>query len=328
MRTKLLYLFITCVCSASLLAQVPTPYASFPFDDNFMDENQNVISQNMGNLTIVDDAVRGKVANFPGGAAASADSINYLSMGTDVYNFDGVTYNCWFNGEPLMWSRIFTAATLNPDGVLAEAFCTPSNGRLAGKLSWTVDAGTSRPGNPENDPGKEMPWPGDFVSGTWYMVTFSQDETNMKLWIDGVLVGDSVHTAGKPSDLEVAVCMIGKAGWPDPLLQGMMDNFKVFDKVLSDAEVAAIYEAESVTSGVKKLQESPNLIAYNVNNEIYIKNKANAQISSVQIYNVTGSMVLRRDEFTGVIRHNLPPSIYIVKIQSNLGDFISKILVE
>ncbi len=332
MKTKLLFLFITGICSAALLAQVPTPVASFPFDTDLLDENQNVLSENMGAVTIVDDAVRGKVMYVPAGPGnAAPDSNNYLKYdyAAGCTNYSEVSYSIWFNCNTVnTWSRILTVAAWGPEAYYPEFFITPANGRLGGRLSVSVDCGSVAGIDHRL---VEIPYSDAAISaGTWYHIVATLNATNMKFYVDGVLVADSAHTSGAPNTWPgISWMCTGRAGWPDPLPDTYFDNFKIFDKVLSDAEVTAIYDAEQPgASNVKQIQNSPDLVVYNLDNQIYIRNQANMRISSIQVYNVTGSMVLRRDEYNGAIRHNLPPSVYIIRVQSDLGDYISKIIIE
>ena len=47
-----------------------------------------------------------------------------------------------------------------------------------------------------------------------------------------------------------------------------------------------------------------------------------------EAFEEAGRMVYQTNDFTGAIRHGLQSSIYIVKLQSNRGDYISKIMIE
>lgn len=323
MRTKLLFTLVCTLIAGYLFAQ-PEPVASFPFDEDFLDAKEMIASQAEGNVVIGDDAVRGKVALFPG-----VDTMDRVTLdATAIYDFDAVTYNIWFRTtETRRWSRVITLATAEPDGVYPELFITPNNGRFADSLTFTVDAGNGNAGT-INDDGVEMCADEATVLDKWYMVTATQNATNMKFYVNGVLVADSIHKAGAPSTLEMRVAWLGKAGWPDPMFYGAMDNLKVFDKVLTDEEVTALYNAESGQVGINPVNVSLNLFVKSTNNTIRVINPDNHTISGVQVYNLAGGLVVDTKDFNGVIYHNLPSSMYIVKIQSNKGEFNTKIVVE
>jgi hypothetical protein len=321
---KLKLLLAALVLSGTLFAQ-PTPYARFPFDDNFLDTEENVTSSLMGVVepTIVEDATRGMVAYFPGGSNTDA---NGVSLSLNSYSFDAVTYNVWVKFNQLStWSRIFTFGTENVSGAEAETWATPANGRLGQRMSVTTDGGT-------DFDGVEVPY-GDapVATDTWYMFTAALNATNLKLWVDGVPAADSLHDSGvSPKDQVIAVAYLGKSVWPDPILDGYEDNFTIFDGFLTDEEVAAIYDAEYMEPGtaVKTVDNDINLVVYSSNNQILIINPENAVINSVQIYSITGSLVLQTNNFNGAINHNLPPNIYIVNVQSSLGNMVTKLVVK
>ncbi|MBN2275139.1 MAG: T9SS type A sorting domain-containing protein [Bacteroidales bacterium] len=316
MKTKLLFLALV-VISGSLLAQ-PEPSSYFPFDDNLLDQMENVTSQAEGTVppTIVADADRGNVLSFPGGGN---DDGNRITLSTNAYNaFDAVTYNLWIKANALdTWSRFFTFGTEGVSGAAVEYWSTPANGRLAQRMSVTIDEGT-------DDPGVEVPF-GDATieTGKWYMFTAALDETHCKLWVDGVVAGDSAHAGTKPSSQTIEVAYLGKSVWPDPILNGYIDNFKIFGSFLSDDDVAALYAAEA--TGVKKASEALNMVVYTHNNQIIVNDPANVGINSVKVYNMAGALVLQDDNCTGVIRHDLPANLYIVKVQTRKGDFITKV---
>lgn len=323
MKLKLLFIAIT--ISAAAFAQ-PTPVASFPFDANFLDAQENVTSSLMGDPqpTLVTDAVRGGVASFPGGAN---DAGTAVSLGLNSYSFAAATYNVWVKFNSLdLWSRIFTFGTEAAAGAAAETWSSPANGRLGGRMSVTTHGGTGFMG-------VEVPYDTAAVAtDTWMMFTAAINATNLKLWVDGVPAADSLHDNGVGPDAQViAVAYLGKSVWPDAILNGYMDNFKIYDSFLSDADVAAIYTAEYMEGGADALQKvnsDLNMLVYTSGNQLYIQNPENAIINSVQVYSMTGSLVLQTNDFTGSLQHNLIPNVYIVKVQSNLGNAVSKVLIQ
>jgi len=318
MKTKLLF-FAFIILSGALLAQ-PAPSSSFPFDDGILDAMENVTSSAGGAVlpTIVADPVRGNVLSFPGGANADA---NCITLSNNAYTaFDAVTYNLWIKANSLdTWSRFFTFGTEGIQDTGDEFWSTPANGRLAQRMSVTIDHGAA-------DPGKEVPFSDATIeTGRWYMFTAAYDATHLKLWVDGVEAGDSAHVGTAPSAQTIVVSYLGKSVWPDPLYNGYIDNFKIFGSFLSDADVAAIYTAEAITGGVKNDAGKLNMVVYTYNGQIMVQDPESIGIRSVKIYNMAGGLVLQDDHCTGVINHYLPASLYLVKVQTTKGDFITKI---
>lgn len=320
---KLKLLLLACAFTGALIAQ-PTPFARFTFDENFLDEQENVSTTLIGTTvpTIVEDATRGMVASFPGG---TNDDGNGVSMSINSYAFAEVTYNVWVKFNSLdTWSRIFTFGTEAVSGAEPEFWATPANGRLGQRMSVTIDAGTDFAGV-ENVYGDEP-----VATDTWFMFTAALNATNLKLWVDGVPSGDSLHDSGSsPQDQVIEVAYLGKSVWPDPILNGFEDNFTIYGSFLTDEEVAAIYTAEYMEPGaaVKTVDNDLDMVVYSANNQILIINPMNAVINSVKIYSITGSLVLETNNFNGALNHNLVPNVYIAHVKTNLGNVVSKIAV-
>jgi hypothetical protein len=330
MRTIGLYPVIVVLFASSSYAQVPEPVAHFTFTTGF-DDCHGIISASVpedGNVIIGEDPYRGSVAVFPGDdpdVDILTDSLNFIELSTDAYAFDAVTYNIWINADAIStWARIITFSTVEPDGVCPEFFVTTANGRLGREISVTLDAGT-------DDPGTEVRG-GLIQAGEWYMVTVSQDSTHLKLWVNGVLKGDTIQTAGKPVDLTVRKGMLGRGGWPDPLFKGKMDSFSIFDEVLSNEDVTSVYygwwSAGCDPSDVNTVNTSLNFVVSTSKNRICIANPDNIFVTYVQIYDMTGNLSFATKECYEIIRHNLPSGLYIVKIHSIPGDYNTKIAVE
>jgi hypothetical protein len=68
-------------------------------------------------------------------------------------------------------------------------------------------------------------------------VTIEAATKTIKLYQDGTLVGSGPTTL-LPKDLGVTTLnWLGKSQWPDPLYNGQIDDFRIFNRVLSEGEV-------------------------------------------------------------------------------------------
>jgi len=75
-----------------------------------------------------------------------------------------------------------------------------------------------------------------------------------------------------------------------------------------------------------KTQFNPNI--YSLNGNIHINNVENMNINSVQIYDMVGKLVFQTNTFQKVIVPNLPSSVYILRINSNQGEFVKKVAIQ
>jgi hypothetical protein len=171
-----------------------------------------------------------------------------------------------------------------------------------------------------------------FGGETWHIVT-TVDDDSIKMYING---GESILSGGmdafpdsKLANLSNEYAWIGRGGYSDdPNYWCKVDKLTMYNKALSDEEVLWLYQNPGGASGVNEIQSQPGLKVYESNGIIYVQNKDNVLINSVEIFDVTGRMVYQTNDFTGFIKHSLQSSIYVVKLRSNRGDYISKILIE
>ena len=139
------------------------------------------------------------------------------------------------------WARLdrldHDAAVLGQDGHHISAF----------KLHYFADsqlfAFTVAKADDLNAKGKTLHGSSSPQPNVWYFLTAVYDATSeqIKFYVNGALVdGDAFHsTWHAPGSLA-----IGRAKWNDHFIQfwpGAIDDIRVFDRVLSDAEILALY---------------------------------------------------------------------------------------
>lgn len=166
-----------------------------------------------------------------------------------------------------------------------------------------------------------------FGGDLWHIVTTIND-SYISLYINGDLI-DTANLSiadNRLANLSDDNAWIGRGGYAgDPNYWCRVHKLTMYDKMLSADEVLYLYQNPSA---VNDITTESGFKVWAANGNIYIENDRNAKIESVKVYDVTGSLVYQTKEINRYIRHNLPPSIYIVKLQSNLGDYVSKILVK
>ena len=77
------------------------------------------------------------------------------------------------------------------------------------------------------------------LTGTWQNVVLVIDKTNMKLYLDGSLVDENTNTEITTASLGTdLLAYLGKSFYsPDGYFKGSFDNFKVYNRVLSEEEI-------------------------------------------------------------------------------------------
>ena len=81
----------------------------------------------------------------------------------------------------------------------------------------------------------------------WYSLTTVIDGATdtLSFYIDGQLAGSTTTALTPASITDQSLNTIGRSPWPDPLFQGAVSQFRVYDRALSAGEVAAVSDADA-----------------------------------------------------------------------------------
>ncbi|MDQ0060495.1 hypothetical protein J2T14_002667 [Paenibacillus harenae] len=127
----------------------------------------------------------------------------------------------WKGGN--QWQRIFDFGN-NTNQYL---FLTPRSGNNT--LRFAI----------KNGSGEQMVQTSQLAVNQWVHVAVTLGENTAKLYVNGELKATNSSVTIKPSDFKPSVNYIGKSQWPDPLLNGLIDEFRVYNYVLSADEIKA-----------------------------------------------------------------------------------------
>lgn len=317
MKTNLLLTLFCCVIFAwTANAQSPVPYADFPFDEDFDDAMGNVLLDAGGDITIDEDSERGGCVYFPGGTNADP---HYITLYPEAWGLPEITYSMWFKLESVAtWSRLFTGGTEGQGSSAHEIWTSPANGRFGGNLTCSADYDFRQ--GPEVDCGIKP------ELDTWYHFSFGLDEDILRVYLDGELISEVDHPVGPLDEAELPNIYLGKSVWNDPLLNGWIDDFRIYDKLIDDDEAMAIYNGEAYV-GVKDLNDS-GIKVYPSNGKIYVKNINNSNIQSVKIFNTVGQLKYQTNQVKGMIDANLEPNVYLVSVKTEKGTFQNKLIIQ
>ena len=107
-------------------------------------------------------------------------------------------------------------------------FLTPRSG--SNKLLFDIKNGSSE----QSVEAAQMP------ANQWVHVAVTLGGGTAKLYVNGQLKATKSGFTIKPSDFMPSTNYIGKSQFPDPLFNGMVDEFRLYNRVLSDAEIGAV----------------------------------------------------------------------------------------
>ncbi|UKM65389.2 Ig-like domain-containing protein [Flavobacteriaceae bacterium GSB9] len=213
-----------CVSSSNFTVNVKKNILHYPFDET-------------GGTTAFDNSGNGNDGTVSGGATFSSGKIdNALVLdGTDDYvsapagvvdNLNRLTVTTWVywnGGNP--WQRIFDFG----NGQTENMFLTASNSDGALQFSITENGIT------QNVVGPTLPF------NKWSHLAVTINSNAITLYLNGDNVAQySVGSTIKPSDFNPVQNYIGKSQWPDPLFNGLIDDFRIYNYVFSDQEIAEL----------------------------------------------------------------------------------------
>ncbi|MGD8194466.1 cell wall-binding repeat-containing protein [Herbiconiux sp. P18] len=84
-------------------------------------------------------------------------------------------------------------------------------------------------------------------AGRWYSLTSVIDGAagTIAFYVDGVKVGQAASALTPASITDQSLNAIGRSPWPDPFFKGEVSTFRVYDRALSDADVAAVSDTDA-----------------------------------------------------------------------------------
>lgn len=171
-------------------------------------------------------------AYVPGGLDGSTLALNgegYVSLPAEVVNYDQATLAAWVywrGGQN--WQRIFDFG----NGTSESLFLTPANWSGT-NMQFTI----SKDGVGTHD----LIAPSLPVDA-WSHVAVVFGNGTAELFVNGVLKASTATTI-KPSDINPVLNYIGKSQWPDPVFNGAIDDFRIYNYALSADDLANLAAA-------------------------------------------------------------------------------------
>jgi len=320
MRRRLHLSLVLCVLIAgSITAQ----YSHFPFDTDEKDALQNINSTaTASGVSYVADAQRESVMELDG-----TDGFVTFT-GNDAYDFDALTYNIWFQwNHPVAdqwWVRVFDF------GIPSDLDPHPGNHDVVflttfqdGRLRWHIHSVTWEDGADTVLSTLEQ-----IATNEWYMLTCTHNVDSAKLYLDGVLQDSRSVNGVKPSDLEFTNMYLGKSNWPDLLFMGRMDDFGIYDVVLTAEEISDLYIFPEVPDATTSIEEG-NTAIYSYSNNLVVALENTTHAASLKVYNLQGIEVISRTSIGNYTEINAMESgIYIVKVFDGVDTVTRKVLIQ
>jgi hypothetical protein len=171
------------------------------------------------------------VAGHSGNAVDLNGTNQYVSLPSGVVSGnDAITIAAWVNLDAVStWARIFDFGS----GTNTYMFLTPKNGANS-RVRFAI----------KNNGSSEQIIDGTAAlpTGGWHHVAVTLNGSTGILYVDGVQVGSNTAMTIKPSDLgATSQNWIGRSQYTtDPYLNGRVDNFRIYSRALSAADIASL----------------------------------------------------------------------------------------
>jgi hypothetical protein len=241
----LVFSLVTVLMSASLLQarQVIDKglVLYWPFDNTTIKDDAvlDVWGENDGTLMGGPKTAPGKI-----GAGLQFDGLDDFAKVPEILLGD-FTIEAWFKAEkpPGTWSRVFDGGI----GGAGDVFITPNHGRTGGDIGYTIHAS----GGVRSEFGSGV----KVTVGEWYHIaaTYDKDGEGMKLYVNGEQKGSNPYNKESFEDWAPPQnWYLAKANWNDPLFPGIIDEFRLYDRVLSAIEIEQNMDATGLTVSPKE----------------------------------------------------------------------------
>lgn len=157
-----------------------------------------------------------------------------------VSQLNDFTVACWVNlSSAQNWSRVFDFG----QGTGVNMFLTARAGVAGSPPRFAITTG----GRSQE---QQVTGTSAVPVGQWVHLAVTLAGGTGTLYVDGVAVGSNPNMTLNPTDLGVPGNLwIGRSQYGDALLDAAVDEFNIFDRALSQAEVASLQDSAAGTTG-------------------------------------------------------------------------------
>ncbi|CAH0148640.1 MULTISPECIES: cellulose binding domain-containing protein [unclassified Pedobacter] len=197
-------------------------YSYWPFDEANGITATDVWGSRTGTLKTAATWTAGKINN---GLRFDGTANGYATLPTSVVStLNDFTIATWVKMDGISnWARIFDFGT----GTTNYMFLTPKSS--AGNPRYAIKAG-----------GGELILNSNIAiaTGVWTHIAVTQSGNEAIMYINGTEVGRNNAMTLKPLSLgNTTLNYLGKSQWPDPMLNGTLDDFRIYSKALTATEI-------------------------------------------------------------------------------------------
>ncbi|HTN19723.1 MAG TPA: LamG-like jellyroll fold domain-containing protein [Pelobium sp.] len=184
----------------------------------------------LNTTAIRDEGKNGQALKLDGTATS------YATLPTGIVStLTDYSVTAWVNMDVLAnWMRVFDFGT----GTSKYMFLSTQTGK-AGEVRFAIKNGGSEQG---------ITYSYTVPLKTWTHFAITQSGNTCSMYINGALVATNTAVTIKPSDLgSTNLNYLGKSQWNDPMFKGAIDEFKIYSRALTAAEIAGSLQSQTIT---------------------------------------------------------------------------------
>lgn len=292
--------------------------AHYQFDGNTLDSTINL---NHGATYGGTSFIAGKVGPK---AIALNGSDGFIQLPSTLANQQEISVSLWvyWKGGPPK-QHIFDFG----NGELENMFITPSTSVISGKLRFAIKNG----GNEQQLNTTRL------VIGKWTHLTITLGKSEVRFYLNGEIVDESSNISINPLDFKPVLNYIGRSQYAsDPLFNGYIDDFRVYNYALSPDEVAQLASGTTTDVVDPHYKGESGLAIWPIpaNDVVYVNYTVSNSIYSsiLSVFNMNGRMVLQKEiksSFdTELNVSNLPNGFYLFKLTNREGSIMKKLIIK
>lgn len=254
--------------------------AQYKFDGNSQDDSVNLNHS----------AVYGNVSYNQGKIGTSAIKLNgttnFVQLPADIASHKEITVATWvyWNGGN-NWQRIFDFG----NDTFNYMYLSPKSGGSQ-KFRFAIS----------NNGSEQIVDADALTPGVWSHVAVTVSASQAKIFVNGVQVGASSFATSSPLDFKPVLNYIGRSQFSDPLFNGNVDEFKVFNYALSNNDISSLYSTNQVLSSPKNELNDSKIVLYKNDGLVHI-DAGSIVLKDIQIFDISGRLIAEKKNIKNTI---------------------------
>ncbi len=143
----------------------------------------------------------------------------------------------------------------------------------------------------------------NYINNNWYFFALTYDGTNLKIYTNGNLAGTfpvSLNTNPVNNLFRIGK----KINNQNQYFKGSIDDFAIYNKVLTDTEILALYQSQNLSTNENSKLEYIKIYPTSVKDNVYIENE-NSSILKLVLFNYAGQKLTDIESTSKKIELNL-----------------------